>query len=317
MAEAKRRQSSAKTTKSRKKPRVRELEQHRTLKLTKRKIKQAQQLSGISALFRSTVQILSENKRLFLGIAVVYSLASFVFIQGFGSSFNLVSIQNEIKSYAQDNQFVATAALFGYLIGSASSSAGESSSTYQLFLTIFCSLAVIWAVRQVMAGEKPTVKDAFYKGMYPLFPYMFVGLVVVLQFVPLLIGNLIYSVVTQNGLALSAIESILWLLMFVLLALLSLYMVVSSVFALYIVTLPNMTPIKALRSARQLVLHRRLKVLARIIALPLALLVLLAAIFVPLIMFVTIIAQPLFLLASSLCLVIYHVYMYCLYRDLL
>ena len=71
------------------------------------------------------------------------------------------------------------------------------------------------------------------------------------------------------------------------LALLSLYMICSSLFALYIVTLPNVTPMKALRSARQLVLHRRFLVLRKILFMPLALLVLGAIIMIPLIIFLT------------------------------
>ena len=54
-------------------------------------------------------------------------------------------------------------------------------------------------------------------------------------------------------------------------------------FALYIVTLPDMTPMKALRSARELVRYRRWTVLRKVLFLPLMLLVVAAIIMVPII----------------------------------
>lgn len=94
------------------------------------------------------------------------------------------------------------------------------------------------------------MRDSYYKGMYPLVPFMLVLLVIGLQLIPLVFGNLIYSSVLQNGLAITVIEKVIWLFLFLMLALLSGYMMISSLFSLYIVTLPDMTPLRALRSAR-------------------------------------------------------------------
>ncbi len=54
-------------------------------------------------------------------------------------------------------------------------------------------------------------------------------------------------------------------MIFFLLAMLTLIYVKSSLFALYIVTLPDMTPMKALRSARELARYRRWTVLRKIL----------------------------------------------------
>jgi hypothetical protein len=101
------------------------------------------------------------------------------------------------------------------------------------------------------------------------------------------------------------------------LALLSLYMVTSSVFALYIVTLPNMTPMRALRSARGLVLGRRWTVLRKLLFLPIALFLLGALIMLPLIWFWAPAATWVFFALSMACLAALHSYMYALYRSLL
>ena len=59
--------------------------------------------------------------------------------------------------------------------------------------------------------------------------------------------------VRQRKIAIGALEKAIWWIFLGLTGLLSAYMISSSVFALFISTLPNMTPMKALRSARNLV----------------------------------------------------------------
>jgi hypothetical protein len=314
----------AKTVKTKKstgpkKTRVRNVPKHRSFKLSKRGLKQHQPIPSARRLLRQTFSTFAKHKKLFLGIGILYAVFSFVFVQGFGSTFSISSVKTEIEAVlgGTGDRFGTGVALFGYLLGSAGSSTGQASGSYQLFLTLITSLAAIWAVRQVQAGENPRLRDSFYKGVYPLIPFILVMLVIGLQMIPLLIGNLLFSTVIQNGLALTIIEKSLWLLLFICLGLLSAYMVVSSFFSLYIVTLPDMTPMKALRSARELVLHRRLSVALRIIAMPITLILLIAVITIPLIIFATSIAQIVFLLATSFSLVFIHVYMYHLYRSLL
>jgi len=142
-------------------------------------------------------------------------------------------------------------------------------------------------------------------------------LVVGLQLVPLGVGSALYSTVINNGIAVTVVEKIIWGLLFFVLAVLSLYMLSSSLFALYIVTLPDMTPFKALRSARELVRYRRWTVLRKIIFLPLGLLLLAAIVVVPVIIFITPAAQWVFFVCTMAGLALVHSYMYNLYRELL
>jgi DNA-binding helix-hairpin-helix protein with protein kinase domain len=102
-----------------------------------------------------------------------------------------------------------------------------------------------------------------------------------------------------------------------LLVLLSLYMVSSSLFALYIVALPDMTPMRALRSARQLALHRRWTILRKILFLPFSLLLLSGLIMLPFIVLVPAIAAWVFLILSLFGWIVALTYMYLLYRELL
>lgn len=314
-------ESNKKITKksSTKETRVREVPKHRSFKLSKKKYKQPQKLSSTWTIVKSTLKLIKSNKRLFIGIIFIYSLLSFILVQGAGASFQITEIKNNIQDYLgekQDNLGI-TIALFGYLVGSTGSSVSEVSGVYQMFMILITSLAVIWGIRQIQAGEKPGVRDVFYKGIYPLVPFIGVILVIGLQLIPLLVGNLIYNTVVQNGLVNTALEGLVWFILFILLAILSIYMLVSSIFALYIVTLPDMRPIKALKSARELVLHRRFRVVFRIFGLLLVMMIISIIIFLPLLFIAPQLAEILFLFATSFALVFFHMYMYLLYRELI
>ena len=302
-----------------KKPRIRKAPKHKSLRLTRQKISSAKPVTGSVVLFKQTWQVIRNNKKQFFGISFISFVLLFVLVQGLSGSQAVVELKDNIKEILGENanSMVTTVSLFAYLIGSAGSSASEAGAVYQMFIVVTVSLAVIWSVRQVQAGERPRIRDGFYKGMYPLIPFILILGVIGLQLVPLLLGNLIYSTVVNNGLAGSSLEAVLWLLLFICLALLSAYMVISSIFGLYIVTLPDMTPMTALRSARNLVLHRRLKIGLRVLALPVMLLVLSAIILLPLILVSAPVAGVIFLLLGSFALVATHIYMYLLYKALL
>ena len=303
------------------KSRVRKLSTpaHKSFRLSKAVRNNRPPLPGALRLSRLTFGHVRANKKLFLGIIAVHVILSVIFVRGFALSSEFVDLKQNVDELlgGSVNQIGASLALFGYLAATASSEASEVAGAYRVFLTLIASLAVIWAARQVLAGEKPIIREAFYKGMYPLIPFIFVLFVVGLQLLPALVGNLAYGLIVNGGIAVTSAEKLVVLSMFLLLVLLSLYMVISSIFALYIITLPDMTPIKALRSARGLVLHRRWSVALRLAALPLMLLVLALIIIVPLIIFAPIAAEPVFFLASSLGLLFTHLYLYNLYRALL
>lgn len=275
-------------------------------------------LPGTVSLVRNSLIPFKKNKNLFLGIILTHFILTLVFVSGLGSSFDFVATKNDLEqTFGNDlSTFGSTLTLFSFVLSSNSGSDGTSVN-YQIFITLLTSLAIIWSIRQVLAGEKIGVRQSFYQGIYPLVPFMLVLFVIGLQLIPLLIGNFLISTVIGNGLAITGLEKFLWWIIFGLLALLSFYMVISSIFGLYISTLPDMTPAKALRSARGLVMHRRLSVSARILGLPIILIVTYTIILIPLIFILPILVIPAFLFLGSLSLFFIHSYLYNLYRALL
>lgn len=276
-------------------------------------------IKGAPKLFKASLQLLINNWKLFGGIVLIYIVLDIILVKGLSSGTNIPSLKQNLQGLfgGSKGQIATGFTLFGLLLGSAGQATSDLASAYQSMLLVIVSLAIIWSLRQVLAKEKIGVKDAFYKGLYPLVPFLLVILVIGLQFIPLLLANFLYSIVIGQGLAVTITEKVLWVILLFLLALLSIYMVCSSVFALYIVTLPDMRPMQALRSAREVVRYRRWTIIRRVLFLPFIMLVIAAVITIPIILFLTPVAEWVFFLLTMLALPVAHAYMYSLYRELL
>ncbi|HJQ08020.1 MAG TPA: hypothetical protein VJ836_00900 [Candidatus Saccharimonadales bacterium] len=282
-------------------------------------IKPQSRLPSAWRLLHTAFSTLKGNWKVFAGIVLVYGVLTSILVQSFGAVGSFGDVKKAVdEAFAGSaSKLVTGLTLFAYLLGASGNTSNPTAGAYQMMLTLVVSLALIWTLRQVYAKQPVRLRDSFYLGMYPLVPFVLVLLVIALQLLPLILGVLMYGMVTSNGIAATGIEQLLWAVAAFLLALASLYMVTSSIFALYIACLPNMTPIRALKAARQLVAHRRWAALRKIVYLPIALLVLAAFVVIPLIFFATPLAPWAFFVLSMLLIVIVHSYMYALYRALL
>jgi hypothetical protein len=277
-------------------------------------------LSSGLALMKKSLQILKTNWKLFGGITLIYALLTLILVRGFGNSGTDIPRLKELFDELYQGQFAGpatTASLFASLLLSGSNVQTPAGSVYQSILLIIISLATIWSLRQVILNKKIQIKDAFYKGLYPLVPLILVLLVIGLQLVPLAVGSWLYGVVIGGGIAGSYIELGAWLTLIFGLFTLTLYMISSSLFALCIVTLPDMTPIRAIRSARQLVVQRRWTVMRKVLFLPFSLLLLAAIFMLPIILFLPAIAEMTFFILSLFGWILAMTYIYSLYRELL
>jgi len=301
------------------KTRIRKQAQYRSFRLSKRLKHTNPPLPGSFRLMAKALMRLHRHRTLFGGILLIYALLNVVLVRGLGSTTDLTEIKASIGGLVGGAYgSIGTAlGLFSNLLSSSGNNTSDIVGTYQLFLVLIVSLALIWSLRQVQAGVRIRIRDAYYKGVYPLVLFLLVLCIIGLQSTPIVIGNTVYTLVVANDIAVTAIEKALWVALFGFFIILSIYMITSSIFALYIVTLPNMTPFKALRSARGLVLNRRWQVMRKVIALPLILLISALLIVVPIIMFVTPLAEGAFFIVSIVDLAIVHSYMYSLYRELL
>jgi hypothetical protein len=290
---------------------------YKSFKFSKR-IKNPTKLPSGFQLSKQVVNTFMKAPKLFVGIAAIYGILNVLLVQGLGNTSNIETVKNTLAGASGLAHVAGGVSLFAVLVASSgSSSSTAAAGVYQVLLVLIVSLVVIWALRQVIGGTVVRIRDAFYQGTYPLVQFILVLLVISIQLIPAALGAILYNVVVTNSIATLPIQKTIWGLLALLLGMLSFYMLTSSIFALYIVTLPKMTPMKALRSAREIVRYRRWTVMRKLLFLPVALFVIAAIIMVPIILTVTAAAYWVFFILSMFGMVITHTYIYTLYRELL
>lgn len=270
-----------------------------------------QKLANVYRLTRRAGGTILRNKLLFAGILGIYVLLNILFAGGFGQGVDAAGAKDQFS-----NGLVGSLAAYSQLVVSSAGSPSEAAGVYQIFFTIFASLALIWALRQIYAKQTTRIRDAYYKGLYPIAPFVLLLIVICLQLLPMVIATALYQFVVATGVAATLLEVIIWLIVALTGTLVSAYYVSGTVIALLVVTLPDMTPVAALKLARKLTAGRRWTVLRKLLFLPLLLLIIAAVILLPLIAIYAPISQLGLLLVSPLLLAVSLSYMYALYREL-
>lgn len=270
---------------------------------------------------RQSLQLLWVHRRLFAWLLGIYLVIDLLLVHG-AAQFNVAALKSSLGSLGQHGGgliggFTVFSSLFSLTAIGSSSPAG----VYQFFEVILMSLVVIYALRhltaETAAAEKLTVRSAFYRSTYPLVPFMLLLVLIAVQLIPLLLGSGLYSLVVGSGITANAVEQLVFLLIFLGLAALSVVWLTRSVMSLYIVTLPNMTPLAAFRNAKPLVTGRRFAIARKLVFLPVALFVVAAVIVVPCILLWAPLAQWVFYALTLIALFVVHSYLYTLYRELL
>ncbi len=266
-----------------------------------------------------TTQLLIRNWKPLLGIAAIYGILNLLLVRGLSDPTSLSEFKSLLNGlFTGTFGHLQTAVTsFAILLTTSNSKATEVTGLYQSALLLIASLAIIWALRQVYAKRPIRIRDGYYEGMSPIIPFVLLLLLMSIQLLPAVAGAYFYSLMVANGIARGLVEQLCFGAVFAALALWSLRMLTATIFALYIVTLPHMEPLRALRSAKDLVYKRRLLIWRKLIFLPVVLLLAAAVVELPLIMFLTPLAYWVFFVFSTVAVVFFHGYIYLLYRKLL
>jgi hypothetical protein len=312
-------------TESKRRPKKTAAAAGRTRKLTKKQTKhkakqEARRRTSIIGSFRLTWSVLHVFRQYWKplgGIVLVYLILNIIFASGISnvsSSFN--TIKSDLNTGGADAVWRAAGGFAG-LVGSSGASGSSTGSSLQSVLFVIESLVIIWALRHLLSGQAISVKLAYYKAMAPLIPFLLVIFVIIIQLLPITIGGVALAAVSTSVFTDSGLATIFTSIVFAFLAAWSVYMVSASIFALYIVTLPDMQPRQALRSAKNLVLFRRWPIIRKVFFLPVFLLIVMGIVIVPLILYAQSIVPAVFYILSMLAILFIHTYLYSLYRDLL
>lgn len=213
--------------------------------------------------------------------------------------------------------------------GGLSTSKSESQQLIMLFIFIMVWLSVVWYLRNVLAGNKVSVRDAIYNAGAPIIPMIGIILVIVLQLIPLGLYLLFYSAAVQTKFINGGVESMVFYVIGFLISVLTLYWTLSSFLALIVITIPGVKPMDALRIAGDMSVGRRRTLLFRTLWQILQIGILWAVILIPLILIENVLSEKweiikkipiipfLELVLSCATFIWTSVYFYLMYRRLL
>lgn len=302
---------SSKSSKTRKKP------EYKSFRLQKRLKHPGPKLPNWWILLKKVFALLAVNKKPIFVFFILYAVLNILLVRGIAPTIDISGIQESYEELGiETSGWAAGLTAFGSLLQFGASNVNPTAQLYQLILIVVAALAFIWLFRQQQAGNQVTMKMAFYRGMYPIIPFVLIICVIGLQLIPATIGNFLFSTVVANGLVVGFLEQLLWLMLFIFTLILSFYWVSTSLIALFIVTLPEMTPMQSLREAKQLVSLRRISVMLKILALIVIIFLAIAIIILPLIFLNALIAEWVFFAITILLIPFTTAYLFSLYREL-
>ncbi len=267
---------------------------HRSFLLTRRRdYARSLQLPGYWAFSHYVFRTLWEKRRLFGLLALTYAVLSGVVV-GIASQDTYAQLGEALKQTGDDifdgnlGEIGKASLLFVATIsGGASAAPTEGQQIYGAIFTLLVWLTTVWLLRNVLAGHAVRLRDGLYSAGAPIIATFFVGIVLLVQLLPLGLAFIGYSAAVNSELLSGGVAAMVFWTVASLLGVLSLYWVTSTIIALVVVTLPGMYPMRALRTAGDLVTGRRLRILLRLLWMFLGIVVVWAAIMIPIIIFDT------------------------------
>jgi hypothetical protein len=290
-------------------------------------------LPGYFSFNKYVFKTLWTSRKTFFLLALFYVITA-VFVLNMASQDNYNTLRDLLEGDTSGTfdgfigQIGSAGLLFSAgLLGNLSNELSEGQQIYASIILIFTWLTSVWLLRNIIAGNKVKLRDGLYNAGSPILPSLMVSLLFIVQLLPLALAAVAYVAASGSGMLDGGVEAMLFWVFAGLMATLSIYWVISTVFALVIITIPGMYPYRAIKAAGDLVIGRRVKVLLRIIWMLFGLFITWAAVMIPVIMFdswlkgvIPVIENIpfvpiLFLIISALSVVWISSYVYLFYRE--
>ncbi len=245
---------------------------HRSFRRTRRRdYKRSLELPGYIAFTKYVLKTIWANRKTFAILALVSAVVTAIMV-GIASQDTYTLLKNTLNQTSGSifGSGIGEVGKAGLLLlttatGGISSNLSEVQQVYAGIITLLTWLTSIWLLRNILAGYKVKFRDGLYSAGAPIVSTFILAIVVVIQLLPIALALIGYAAASQTGLLNNGIEAMLFWSVAGILALLSIYWITSTFFALIIVTLPGMYPFKALKTAGDLVVGRRLRIFYRIL----------------------------------------------------
>lgn len=264
---------------------------HRSFRRTRRRdYTRSLRLPGYFAFTAHVRKTLWAHRKTFLLLTLTYAILSGIMV-GLASQDLYTTLTETLRDTSGEifDGNVGELGKAGLLLltamtGGITQSLTEVQQVYAGLIALLVWLTTVWLLRNILAGHKVKLRDGLYNSAAPLLSTFLVALVLVVQLVPLAIALIGYAAASSSGLLASGVAAMLFWIAAGLLAVLSLYLITSTLLALVVVTLPGMYPMKALKTAGDLVIGRRIRILLRILWMLLGIVVAWALVMIPIIL---------------------------------
>jgi hypothetical protein len=244
---------------------------HRSFRMTRRRdYVRPLALPGYWAFTAYVWKTFAAHKRQFIGLILISAVLGAVFV-GLASQ-DLYSQLSGLLDSTNNDTFTgwwgsvgqASLLLLSGLTGGLTPELTEAQQIYSVIFFLLSWLTTVWLLRATLSGARPRIRDGLYNAGAPIVSTGIVMAVLILQLVPGTIGVIVMNAAISTNLFSSGLLAMLISVGAGLLVLVSVYLVTSTLIALVVVTLPGMYPLQAIRTAGDLVVGRRLRILLRL-----------------------------------------------------
>lgn len=150
------------------------------------------------------------------------------------------------------------------LLGSLNMNMTEAQQMYMVVLYLLMILVTVWLLRQRLAGNKVRLRDGLYNSPTPMIPLGVLAVVGILQALPFVLLMFVYSTAQSLGVVAGGVEKALFDIAMFITAVLTLYFMSTTIFALMVATLPGTYPWQAYKTAKSVVVGQRMRLLFRL-----------------------------------------------------
>lgn len=245
---------------------------HRSFRLTQRRdYVRSLTLPGYWAFTTEVWRVVISHKRLFGSLALLYAAVGVIFV-GFASQDAYDQLSDVLSESGGTilaggwGEFGKAALLLtSGLSGSFAPQLTDVQQVYAGILGLLAWLTTVWLLRSILNGHTPRLRDGIYSAGSPIVATTIVLVILMIQLIPGILAAVVLNVASSTGILDNGFVSLIFWVIGLLLALISAYWAVSTLIALVVVTLPGMYPWRAIQTAGDLVIGRRLRILLRLL----------------------------------------------------
>lgn len=271
--------------------RNREAASHKSFIRTRRRDKiQRPAIEGYIAFPWYVLRMLRNRKWVYMRFIVVFFVFSVIFIGALQVD-NISSVNEVIDSASSGDSVIGPVMRAAVTVGSSITGAlnnnlSEVQYVYLSALLILGVLTIVWLLRHQLAGHSLKVRDGLYNAAAPLAAQYVLLVVGIAQMIPAALAVLLYISLTSSGILNGGIETALFSVALLLVIVLTLYFMTTTLFAMFIATIPGTYPMNAYKTARRIVAGQRLRLLMRLVWMVIIVLALSFIVLIPIVIIV-------------------------------